>query len=106
METRDYNGSGDWSLESVRQRYSRHARALGVKVVAELQALEHSEGGVRRVYPVMEAVIRGIEGGDRACIELGVEFVESGHQQPFGRDRKSTRLNSSHLPTSRMPSSA
>jgi len=33
----------------------------------------------------MEGVISGIERGDLACIELGVEFVESGHQQPFGR---------------------
>jgi len=85
LETRDYNGPGEWDLESVKRRYLRHAKNLGMKGVSELAPREHAEGSVRWVYPVMEAVISGIERGDAACIELGVEFVESGHQQPFGR---------------------
>ena len=43
----------------------------------------------------------------------GLEWITSAYILVFaglllagGRDRKSTRLNSSHLPTSRMPSSA
>ena len=85
METRDYNGPGEWDLESVQRRYLRHAKNLGMKGVSELAPREHAEGSVRWVYPVMESVIRGIERGDAACIELGVEFVESSHQQPYGR---------------------
>jgi hypothetical protein len=85
LKTRDYNGPGDWDLESVQRRYLEHARKLGIQGVSDLAPKEHAEGGVRRVYPVMDEVIRGIEQGDAACIELGVEFVESGHKQPFGR---------------------
>lgn len=85
METRDYNGPAQWGLESVQRRYLQHAKNLGMKGVAELVPMEHAKGSVRWVYPVMDAVISGIERGDAACIELGVEFVESGHQQPFGR---------------------
>ena len=33
----------------------------------------------------MEPVIEGIRDGDPACVELGVEFIESTHRQPFGR---------------------
>lgn len=85
METRDYNGPDAWSLDGVRRRYRMLARELGVPVAIELTPLEHQEGDVRWVYPVMDAVIKGIARGDAACVELGVEFVESGHQQPFGR---------------------
>ena len=37
---------------------------------------------------------------------IGKSEVESLSHQEIGRDRKSTRLNSSHRNTSRMPSSA
>jgi hypothetical protein len=33
----------------------------------------------------MFKVIAGIEAGDRACTELGVEFIERAGKQPFGR---------------------
>lgn len=56
-----------------------------MKDVAVLAMKSHAEDGVRFVYPVMDAVIDGIERGDAACIELGVEFVESDHKLPFGR---------------------
>ena len=85
METRDYNGPGDWSLDSIRRRYRKLAAELGVRAASGLVPREHSEAGVHWIYPVMETVIEGIERGDAACIELGVEFVESGHHQPFGR---------------------
>jgi len=84
VETRDYNGPGDWSLDGIRRRYRKHA-SLGVSVVSELIPEERSEGGVHWIFPVMAAVIDGIERHDAACIELGVEFIESGHKQPFGR---------------------
>ena len=45
--------------------------------------------------------------------QIGLQFDESKSQNPFAyytaaitKDRKSTRLNSSHIPLSRMPSSA
>jgi hypothetical protein len=74
VETRDYNGTGDWSLDGIRKRYAAHARALGLREVVDLLPREHSEGEVRWIYPVMDAVIEHIEQGDRACTELRVEF--------------------------------
>ena len=38
--------------------------------------------------------------------KLDFEFVMVTNQDGLGTDRKSTRLNSSHMPKSRMPSSA
>jgi hypothetical protein len=37
------------------------------------------------VFPVMDCVIDVIKAGDGACVELGVEFIEFGGKQPFGR---------------------
>jgi hypothetical protein len=84
-QRRDYNGPDDWSLEAVRQRYRAHAQRLGQGPVEDLQVRRHREGLTEWIYPVMDSVIVGIRAGDLACIELGVEFVESGHRQPFGR---------------------
>jgi len=44
---------------------------------------------VRWIYPVMDAVIEGIEKRDPACIELGVELIEDGDSMPFGMILKS-----------------
>lgn len=85
MEIRDYNGSGDWSADAVRERYRLHCSRLGQTETLSLTPLVHVEGDVRWVYPVMDAVVDGMKTGDRACVELGVEFVESSHKQPFGR---------------------
>ena len=43
--------------------------------------------------------------GDRRFLNIGDLLLESGEVLP-NVDRKSTRLNSSHIPLSRMPSSA
>jgi hypothetical protein len=85
MEIRDYNGPGDWSADAIRERYRAYCRRLGQLEAFSLASRVHVEGEVRWVYPVMDAVIEGIKAGDRACVELGVEFVESEHKQPFGR---------------------
>ena len=38
--------------------------------------METTEGDVRWIYPVMRAVIEGMERGDPACIILGIEFID------------------------------
>src|ERR1051326_8484726 len=43
---------------------------------------------------------------ERLLHALALTDVEDGADQPAQTDRKSTRLNSSHIPLSRMPSSA
>ena len=44
-------------------------------------------------------------GDNSECFTYGC-YYSSKHMMEFYRDRKSTRLNSSHIPLSRMPSSA
>ena len=85
MEIRDYNGTGEWSAEAVRQRYLVYCERHGQTMPRDLQPQVHVEGDTRWIYPIMEAVTNGIRDGDPACVELGVEFIESAHKQPFGR---------------------
>ena len=61
--------------------------------------------------PYWGCLFRGVEGGFRAWLELGGGsgcLASRGTWRIIGgdRDRKSTRLNSSHVLRSRMPSSA
>ena len=71
------------------------------------------------VYCDMEGVDALLEkyGGDSVTMfahafvaiganEIAAGFAALGGASPSARDRKSTRLNSSHIPLSRMPSSA
>jgi hypothetical protein len=85
VEIRDYNGINEWSAEAVRQRYLEYVQRHGQADALNLKPLEHTEGSIRWVFPIMDAVIEGIKAGDPACVDLGVEFIESGHKQPFGR---------------------
>lgn len=89
MEIIDYNGTGQWSLNTIRERYATYARQLAVPSPIDLRPKEHEERGRRWIYPVMDEVLKGIEGGDRTCIELGVEFIEEDARFPFGRILKS-----------------
>lgn len=84
MEVRDYNGVGDWSLVGIQKRYRDLAKRLRQPAV-DLKPREHVKGGVRWIYPLMEEVVLGIKEGDQACVELGVQFIESGPPQPFGK---------------------
>jgi hypothetical protein len=83
-EVRDYNGVGDWSLVGIQRRYRDLATRLRQPAL-DLRPRESVQKGVRWIYPLMDEVIVGIKGGDQACIELGVQFIESGPPQPFGK---------------------
>ncbi len=88
MELRDYNGTGRWAREAVVERYREYCRGLRVQP-RELRPLEHEEGGVLRIYPILEKVIEGAEQGDVGCIALGVELLEEDQRLPFGKLLKS-----------------
>jgi hypothetical protein len=86
VEIRDYNGTGEWSADAVRQRYQEYReRYYGQGDGRRLRPQEHIDGNVRWVFPIIDCVVDGIKAGDPACVDLGVEFIESGHKQPFGR---------------------
>lgn len=89
MEIIDYNGAGRWSLQAIQERYILYARRLKVSPLLNLTPQIHEDGRRRRVYPVMDEVIAGIEQGDKACIEIGVEFIEEDERFPFGKILKS-----------------
>lgn len=89
MEIIDYNGTGRWSLQSIQERYAVWAWRLNVSPPLELIPTEHEERGCRWIYPVMFQVIEGIEQGDKACIEIGVECIEENQWFSFGRVIKS-----------------
>ena len=85
----DLNGEGRWTASAVQERYTEYCRQLGVEAQSVPTAREHREGQNRWVYPVMEAVIEGIERGDRASIAIGIDFIEEDAHSPFGKTLKS-----------------
>ena len=50
--------------------------------------------------------MRSLSNGRVACSTCSAEYSASQYEAIFEQDRKSTRLNSSHMRKSRMPSSA
>ena len=85
MDVIDYNGTGLWGVKAVQQRYEQYARRYGITSPRNLAPLVHEENGKRWIYPIMECVIEGIEAGDPACVEIGIEFIEESASFPFGR---------------------
>ena len=58
--------------------------------------------GVKRVYPDAETVVYPLADGGEGTVQALAKGLDGKLEQ----DRKSTRLNSSHVNRSRMPSSA
>jgi hypothetical protein len=83
MPLRDYNGTGDWSSDQIIARYQKYAKQFGL-TERDLRPMTHSEGDARWVYPVMDKVIEGIEAGDAACAEIGIDFISQDTSFPFG----------------------
>ena len=89
MKVIDYNGNGFWSVDEVLKRYAEYARLFGITQPIELTPMVHSTGDRKWIYPVMDHVIEGIEAGDPACAELGIEFIETNDSFAFGKILKS-----------------
>jgi hypothetical protein len=85
----DFNGVLRWSVASVQERYLRYCRSFAIEESRTPQPREHVEGERRWLFPIMESVIEGIRRGDRACAEIGIEFVEEDEHFVFGRLLKS-----------------
>jgi hypothetical protein len=88
MEIRDYNGCDRWSRQSIINRYHEYCRKLAIPP-QNIRPNELTNGNVTWVYPVMREIIAGIEAGDMACVEMGVDFVEEDARFPFGKSLKS-----------------
>jgi hypothetical protein len=90
MQVLDYNGAGRWSDDSIRERYRSHSQQLGTLPSDDIKAKNYTQDGVTRIYPIMDEVIAGIELGDKACVLIGIEFIEEDQVFSFGRILKST----------------
>jgi hypothetical protein len=84
----DYNGVGIWSIEGIQKRYIRYAAINGTDPF-QLAPRRHTEGGRTWVYPLMEQIIDLIEMGDKAAIQIGIEFLLEDDHFVFGRILKS-----------------
>ncbi len=96
----DFNGVQRWSVAAVQGRYVEYCRDFQVEEPEIPSPREHTEGKGHWIYPIMNSVIAGLEKGDKACIELGVEFVEEDEHFVFGRILKSNTaraLRRAHL---------
>ena len=89
MKVTDYNGEGIWSVDEVLRRYREYAHQFGIETARDLRPLVHSTDRGTWIYPVMDRVIDGIEQGDLACAQLGVEFIETSESFAFGMILKS-----------------
>lgn len=89
MEVIDFNGTGRWSQQALLERYGIYAQQLKVSQPLDLSPQISEEPVKAWIYPVMFEVVKGIELGDGACIEIGVEFIEEDERFRFGRSIKS-----------------
>lgn len=90
MEIINFNGNGRWSVQAIQERYLEYAWQLKVSPTLDLKPREDIDSrGQRRIYPIMDQVIEGIEKGDKACIEIAVECIEENQWLSFGRTIKS-----------------
>ncbi|HSI46696.1 MAG TPA: hypothetical protein VLA61_00335 [Ideonella sp.] len=85
----NYNGDGEWSVESVVRRYESYCRQLQITEQRVLRPQIHMEGECGWIYPIMAAVIQGIKEDDPACTELGIDFISESKGFPFGMTLKS-----------------
>lgn len=85
----DYNGEGRWTRENILARYAQYAAKMKIEL-RDLSPRESSDNTGRHwVYPVMDEIIKGINAGDLACIQIGIEFIEEDARFPFGKTLKS-----------------
>lgn len=89
MTLHDYNGIGPWSAAGITSRYREYAKLFCVASEANLVPVTTAQGDTRWVYPVMDKVIDGIEAGDPACAELGIDFISESGSFSFGMRLKS-----------------
>lgn len=80
----DLNGTGEWSVHRVHERYTAYCEQLSPATQLSLVPREYREGNRVWIYPVMDEVIAGIEAMDPACIALGVDLIETDALLPFG----------------------
>nr|HMQ23048.1 hypothetical protein [Planctomycetota bacterium] len=83
MKLFDYNGEDIWTATAIAERFRRYATSFGLEPRDLSPRVCESEDS-RWVYPVMDRVIDGIEAGDIACAQIGVDFLDDDRGFCFG----------------------
>jgi hypothetical protein len=89
MKIIDLNGTGEWSITRLRERYKAYCAQLGQTTTMDLNAYKHTNEDERWICPFLNNVIQGIREGDKACVAIGIDLVESDQKIPFGPKLKS-----------------
>ncbi len=89
METIDYNGQGDWSSDAILKRYTLYCKQLQINESIDLTPRTLVQGDREWIWPAMDIIIKGIEKGDIACKQIGIEFIEQDQKFSFGKILKS-----------------
>jgi hypothetical protein len=79
----DYNADGRWSVAAVQARYRQLSNSLGGMAGFEPEPRTYTNPrGMTWVYNIMDSVVDGAQLGDKACIELCVEYIEANIMAP------------------------
>jgi len=100
MRTIDYNGTGVWSLEVIRQRYAAYSDVLNVRTPMTLTPMRTTDDGIERIYPVIEQVLDGSIEDDAACVAILVDLVCTEQRFMWGKifkDRAARKLRGAAL---------
>jgi hypothetical protein len=89
MKIIDLNGTGEWSVIRLRERYRVYCGELGCAQSIDLASYKHTNKDRRWIYPFLKNIIEGIREKDPACVALGIDLVESDQKIPFGQKLKS-----------------
>src|SRR5215510_1943598 len=89
MTVIDYNGTGFWSVDEILNRYRTYVKKYSIATPKDLSPKIYSKDNKQWIYPIMDCVIEGIEQGDLACAEIGIEFIEEDSSFAFGKILKS-----------------
>ena len=89
MSVVDYNGTGSWTVEAIIGRYSKYVERYRISSPRDLRAKVLVQDERQWIHPLMDQIIEGIEHGDLACAEIGIEFIEEDASFPFGKILKS-----------------
>lgn len=97
----NYNHQWKWSVEAVRQRYTELRTRLGGAEGFELTPRTYTnKQGITWTYNIMDAVADGVQLGDRACIQLAIDYIEDnilGSTTGYIRERMARSLRHADL---------
>jgi hypothetical protein len=89
-QTIDYNPEGPFSVAEVQRRYAELCTEFRISAPLEMTPFVHSgKDGRNWIYSIMQVVADGVKTGDKACIELAVQYIVDEGRYPFAMATRS-----------------